>query len=359
MGTAVPVEPLEGKKYKTLFSTMKAFVAVAMAAAAQAAPEADPQLLLANPEVYGTAHTQTLGMVHHANGAVVPDDTLSVKAAKVDHLNAKATAYLNKPIVPVVQTVAAKPVVQTVASPVVSYSGLYNPYGLLNTHLFKRGAEAEAEADPLTVYHGVQAPLTYTGMYNYQLPVVAKTVVPTVAKTVVPTVAKTVIKAPVVYSGLNYGLNYGPVYNTHLIKREAEADSEADPAVFYNNYGYGYPAYTGVYGYNYPAVQTVAAKTVVPAVAKTVVQTPVVAKSVYSGLTYGLDYGLNYPAVYNTHLIKREAEAEADPAVFYNYYNAPAYTAGVYNGYTGYTTGLNYAYNPVYGYNNYGYNYLY
>merc|ERR1712213_242324 len=272
---------------------MKAFVAVAMAAAAQAAPEADPQLLLANPVVYGTAHTQTLGMVHHANGAVVPDDTLSVKAAKVDHLN--------KPIVPVVQTVAAKPVVQTVASPVVSYSGLYNPYGLLNTHLFKREAEAEAEADPLTVYHGVQAPLTYTGMYNYQLPVVAKTVVPTVAKTVVPTVAKTVLNY-----GLNYGLNYPAVYNTHLIKREAEADSEADPAIFYNNYGYGYPAYTGVYGYNYPAVQTVAAKTVVPAVAKTVVQTPVVAKSVYSGLTYGLNYGLNYPAVYNTHLIKRE-----------------------------------------------------
>merc|ERR1712198_756323 len=178
-------------------------------------------------------------------------------------------------------------------------------------------------------------------MYNYQIPVVAKTVV--------PTVAKTVVKAPVVYSGLNYGLTYPSVYNTHLIKREAEADSEADPAVFYNNYGYGYPAYTGVYGYNYPAVQTVAAKTVVPAVAKTVVQTPVVAKSVYSGLTYGLNYGLNYPAVYNTHLIKREAEAEADPAVFYNnYYNAPAYTAG-----------LNYAYNPVYGYNNYGYNYLY
>merc|ERR1712012_161984 len=251
MGTAVPVEPLEGKKYKTIFSTMKAFVAVAMAAAAQAAPEADPQLLLANPVVYGTAHTQTMGMVHHANGAVVPDDTLSVKAAKVDHLNAKATAYLNKPIVPVVQTVAAKPVVQTIASPVVSYSGLYNPYGLLNTHLFKR--EAEAEADPLSVYHGIQAPLTYTGMYNYQLPVVAKSV----------------------YSGLN-----------------AEADAYWTPAV-----------YTA------------------------------------SGL------------------IKREAEAEADPAVFYNnLYNAPAYTAGVYNGYT---TGLNYAYNPVYGYNNYGYNYLY
>merc|ERR1712241_1038614 len=241
MGTAVQEEPKEGKKYKTLnFSTMKAFVAVAMAAAAQAAPEADPQLLLANPMVYGTAHTQTLGMVHHANGAVVPDDTLSVKAAKVDHLNAKATAYLNKPIVPLVQTVAAKPVVQTVASPVVSYSGLYNPYGLLNTHLFKREAEAEAEADPLTVYHGyhgVQAPLTYTGMYNYQLPVVAKTVV--------PTVAKTVLKAPVVYPALTE---------------------------FYNRFDrsrYDFTGGEGFYGYNYPAVHTVAAKTVVPAVAKT------------------------------------------------------------------------------------------
>merc|ERR1712038_831443 len=330
MGLQFQLYLRKARSTKTLFSTMKAFVAVAMAAAAQAAPEADPQLLLANPMGYGTAHTQTLGMVHHANGAVVPDDTLSVKAAKVDHLNAKATTYLNKPIVPVVQTVAAKPVVQTVASPVVSYSGLYNPYGLLNTHLFKR--EAEAEADPLTVYHGVQAPLTYTGMYNYQLPVVAKTVV--------PTVAKTVVKAPVVYSGLKYGLNYGlnypAVYNTHLIKREAEADSEADPAVLYNNYGYGYPAYTGVYGYKYPAVPTVAARTVLPTAAADAYWTP---------------------AVYNTHLIEREADAEADPAVFYNnYYNAPAYTAGVYNGYT---TGLNYAYNPVYGYNNYGYNYLY
>merc|ERR1711978_328425 len=167
MGTAVPVEPQEGKKYKTLFSTMKAFVAVAMAAAAQAAPEADPQLLLANPMVYGATHTQTLGMVHHANGAVVPDDTLSVKAAKVDHLNAKATAYLNKPIVPVVQTVAAKPVVQTVASPVVSYSGLYNPYGLLNTHLFKREAEAEAEADPAVFYNNYyNAPAYTAGVYN-------------------------------------------------------------------------------------------------------------------------------------------------------------------------------------------------
>merc|ERR1711983_225919 len=231
MGTAVPVVPQEGKKYKNLFSTMKAFVAVALAAAAQVAPEADPQLLLAQPSVYlGNAHTQTANLVQHANGAVVPDETLSVKAAKADHLTAKATAYLNKPVVPVVQTVAS------VASPVyhgyTGYTGLYNPYTTLALGKREAEAEAKAEADPLTIYNaglvnGV-VPNLYNGVYNY---------VPT-AQTVVPTVAKTIIKTPVVakcevyspkpcvYSGL---YNHG-VYrlNTHPIKREA--DAEADPA---------------------------------------------------------------------------------------------------------------------------------
>merc|ERR1712076_233986 len=300
-----------------------------MAAAAQAAPEADPQLLLANPavHVYGNAHTQTMGMVQHANGAVVPDDTLSVKAAKVDHLSAKATAYLNKPLVQAVHTVA-QPMYTT------GYSGLYNPY-FFNQHLIKREAEAEADPQlllntPYTAYTTGVHNLAYNGVYNY-VPTVAKTVIPTVAKTVVktPVVAKSVV-APV-YSGLyNTNLyNYG-VYGAHgLYKREAEA--EADPAFYYGNYGYTYPAYTGYTGYSVPAVHTVA-KTVVPTVAKTVVQTPVVAKSVVSPFYYG-NYG----------------------------YGVPRYTAGVYNGYTGYT-GLNiYAYNPVYGYNTYGYNrgYLY
>merc|ERR1712168_696558 len=79
----------------------------------------------------------------------------------------------------------------------------------------------------------------------------------------------------------------------------------------------------------------------------TVATKAVVAPYTYSPYVYG-----------NTHIIaKREAEAEADPAVFYrNFYNRPAYT-----GYTGYTHGLTYAYNPVYGYNRYnlGYNGLY
>merc|ERR1711894_837756 len=326
MGLQFQLYLRKARSTKTLFSTMKAFVAVAMAAAAQAAPEADPQLLLANPavHVYGNAHTQTMGMVQHANGAVVPDDTLSVKAAKVDHLSAKATAYLNKPLV------------HTVAQPMYTagYSGLYNPY-FFNQHLIKR--EAEAEADPQLLLNTTYTAYT-TGVHN-----LAYNGVPTVAKTVIPTVAKTVVKTPVVaksvvapvYSGLyNTNLyNYG-VYGAHgLYKREAEA--EADPAFYYGNYGYTYPAYTDYTGYSVPAVHTVA---------KTVVQTPVVAKSVVSPFYSALNYPYaTYGAGY-THLIKREAEAEAeaDPALYYgNYgYGVPRYTAGVYNGYTGYT-GLN------------------
>merc|ERR1712012_1175230 len=153
MGTAVPVLPLEGKKYKNLTPTMKAFVAVALAAAAQAAPEADPQVLFVQPLVYGNAHTQVEAQVQHANGAVVPGETLSVKAAKAQHLTAKANAYLNKPLV------YTAPVVRT---PVVHQTLPLVP----NTRFIKREADAEAqpeaEADPAllipgTYYNGVCA----------------------------------------------------------------------------------------------------------------------------------------------------------------------------------------------------------
>jgi len=420
---------------------MKAFVAVALAAAAQAAPEADPQVLLAQPLVYGNAHTQVHAQVKHANGAVVPDDTLSVKAAKVQHLAAKATAYLNKPLVythPVVQTVAAPLVHQTVASPVVSYTGAYpHVYG---THFIKREAEAEAEAQPEAeadpallvhpytagvvphVYNGVYgahvtAPVTYThGLTTPVVSTVAKTVVPTtvvkpvvssvynyglhtpltynynthfikreaeaeaeadhhfvnpytgvysgvhhvaqpvtyttglthhvpyVAKTVVPT---TVVK-PVVSSVYNYGL-HTPLVNTHFIKREAEA--EADPALLVNSYT---GVYSGIHQVAQPVTYTNGLTHHVPYVAKTVVPTTVVKPVVSSVYNYGLHTPLTYN--YNTHFIKREAEADPEAIFYGNYGNGvPAYTTS----YTGYTTGHapNYAYNPVYGYNNYGYAY--
>merc|ERR1712241_831366 len=255
MGTAVPVLPLEGKKYKNLTPTMKAFVAVALAAAAQAAPEADPQVLLAQPLVYGNAHTQDEAQVQHANGAVVPGETLSVKAAKAQHLTAKANAYLNKPLVytaPVVNTPVVHqtlPVVhQTVASPVVSYTGYPHVFG---TRFIKREADAEAqpEADPALLIPG-----TYRGVYSAGVvgahhlvkPITYTTglTTPVVSTPVVNTVATKTVVHPL----------YDTTHVVHLGKREAEA--EADPeAYFYGNYYNAAPAYTTglrTYAYNRP-----------------------------------------------------------------------------------------------------------
>jgi len=223
---------------------MKAFVAVALAAAAQAAPEADPQVLLAQPLVYGNAHTQIHSEVKHANGAVVPDDTLSVKVAKAQHLTAKANAYLNKPLVytaPVVKTVATAPVVQqtlplvhqTVASPIVSYTGAY-PY-----HFIKREADSEAqpeaEADPALLINGAYPSVYGAGLYGHQLvnPAVTYTtpLVSNVATVAAKPIVPTVVKTPVV--SYNYGLHTplttGYTGYAHLIKREADSEAVAEP----------------------------------------------------------------------------------------------------------------------------------
>jgi len=357
---------------------MKAFVAVALAAAAQAAPEADPQVLLAQPLVYGNAHTQVEAQVQHANGAVVPGETLSVKAAKAQHLTAKANAYLNKPLVytaPLVNTPVVHqtlpvvhqtlPVVhQTVASPVVSYTGAY-PH-VFGTRFIKREADAEAQpeaqADPAylipgTYYNGVYGANVYGAHPVVTGPVATHTTytgatVSTVAKAVVPTV-----KAPVVY---NYGVplttGYGYPQLTHLIKREADAEAEADPLTVYH----GVNPYTGAW-YNgaHQLVNPMSAFHHIPAVVNQAVNpvvtyngltTPVVSTPVVNTVATKTVVHPLYDTTHVVHLGKREAEAEADPAYFYgNYYGArPAYT--------GYTHGLRtYAYNsPVYGYNRFG-----
>merc|ERR1712033_92841 len=129
------------------------------------------QVLLAQPLVYGNAHTQVEAQVQHANGAVVPGETLSVKAAKAQHLTAKANAYLSKPLVytaPLVNTPVVHqnlPLVhQTVASPVVSYTGAY-PH-VFGTRFIKREADAEAQpeaqADPAYLIPGTY----YNGVYG-------------------------------------------------------------------------------------------------------------------------------------------------------------------------------------------------
>merc|ERR1712121_316811 len=118
MGIAVPSQLLTGKGITgTSQNKMKAFVAVfAGIAAASAAPKADPWLV-AHPAVYlGDAHTQTGDQVEYPNGAVVPDNTLSVKAATADHLLAKA-----------LQTPWWHPLGKREADP---YYGVYGGYGV-------------------------------------------------------------------------------------------------------------------------------------------------------------------------------------------------------------------------------------
>merc|ERR1712117_789634 len=268
----------------------------------------------------GAAHSQVYSKVHHANGAVVPDDTLSVKVAKAQHLNAKATAYLNKPLVhallpqvaaaapAVVAPVVTKKVVQ-VAKPVVSYHGLTTPlvhsspvtyttgYPYVNTHLMGK-REAEAEADPALVYtnaaltHPGQVPPLYNGLYNN-------------------------------FNGLyNYNgfYNYNPLVNGHYLgKREAEA--EADPALLYGNfYNTGYH---GVYNGVYSAPLTYTHATAVPVVKKVEVTAPVVTKTAVAPV---VSYG--YPYAYNTHFLAKR-EAEADPLTVFPAVPAPPAVSAV------------------------------
>merc|ERR1712012_96819 len=376
MGTAVPVLPLEGKKYKNLTPTMKAFVAVTLAAAAQAAPEADPQVLLAQPLVYGNAHTQVEAQVQHANGAVVPGETLSVKAAKAQHLTAKANAYLNKPLVctaPVVRTPVVHQTLpdvhQTVASPVVSYTG----YPLVpNTRFIKREADAEAqpeaEADPALLIPG-----TYRGVYSAGV-VGAHHLVKPITYT-------TGLTTPVVGT-VDTGLKFHPASGA-VTPDFTEAQKEAAPELAANQKAIKHLAYTGhvvqpvhpihttayLYGKREAEAEPAAEAEADPALLYTngvhhvapVVTAPVVAPAVYTqgGLVahpngaVTPDYTPAQKVAAATHLAakgihpvfhtgaylygKRDAEAKPDAWSVYGY-------PGVYTGAYGYPYGGVYHY---------------
>merc|ERR1711936_1309130 len=203
----------------TWILTMKFLIIASLVAFVAAEAESDPALLYH----HGGPHL-TNGFVRYPNGAVVPQDTASVQVAKGLHLNAKA---------------------------------LVRPYPLL----------------PKAVMPSVAVPITKTITDN------------AVTKTDVDTQKVITYATPTYpfYSGYPYVAPYGaypyttthtgvaPVYTTpyhHLIKREAEAEAEADPALVYHhggphlttshNYQYGYPAYpygyatTMGYPYKYP-----------------------------------------------------------------------------------------------------------
>merc|ERR1711973_706546 len=262
MGSQFHYNHLEGNKSSSVYnkpSTMNRFLAIfALVSTAFAEPEAnaeaDPQLL-----VYGAAHT-TGGLVHHSlSGAVVPDETPAVKAATVQHLQAKAqhlTAKFGTPyIYPVIKpAIAVKPVLPAkTVTYATSLPLTYNypaafPYTQYHG-LVKRDADAEAEADPAFYYNNAYR-FPYTGTYGtYAYPTYTYPAYSTgyIAKTVVPYTAKTVLPSytyPTYTSGLRV-----------LHKREAEA--EADPYTLYThayglNHGlnYGLPCTTGYTRYN-------------------------------------------------------------------------------------------------------------
>merc|ERR1712012_857917 len=209
----------------------------------------------AEPETFHHlgAHA-TAGYVKHMNGAVVPDDTASVKAAKGLHMAAKHNAALNgyampyvyqplvKPVAPVVKPVEVeapkvvsykapavpytKPVVTQpitytvptahhVAAPITTYTHpiahttYATPYVYGAHHLIhKREAEADAESDAQLLYTNA----AYTTPYTYATPY----------------------------------MTYGYPYVHHPIaKREAEGEANADA-----QYTYGYPYTYGAYPYN-------------------------------------------------------------------------------------------------------------
>lgn len=283
-------------------------------------------------------------------------------------------------------------------------------------------ADAEAEADAQFIYGGVHSPLVYgLGAHHAvaHLPVVKSVeVTPAEVKTT-PVVYSHVAGYPYagVYGhhlGYGYGL-YGhglpltvaaaaPAVETPAVEVEArkkrEADAEADPEAD--------PWYLS-YGYNHPLVYT--APVVKPAEVKTVEATkPVVYTHGYHPYTYGAypythgayphtygaypytygaypyanTYGFPYavakpvvaaeePAVEVAERKKREAEAEADPAVLASYttvkqpaltYAAHPYAGlpyaahhGVYSGYTGYPYAGVYGHGLGYGGLGYGVQY--
>merc|ERR1712012_1159503 len=297
----------ERKSNKTY--NMKAFVAtIALAAVASAAPE--PQVL-----------------VHHTNGAVVPEEPHANKVAKAQHLTAKANAYVSKPLVythgakvvtplihhqavansavtytgyPAVQNFA--PVSPSFVTPVVSQSTVTpmvnnyvsHPYSsLYNTHLFKREAEADSQVVAYENY-----PLnSYSGLYNYVRPYSQSAV--SYGAHVVPMVAQAQV--------YNYNMPYvqhpySSVYGGHLInKREADAQVVYPAGV--NTYSALNNFYSGHYNY-----APVASSVYEPAVAHSMVA-PVLPQVAVSPAEYNY---MNYPytSFYNTHpsVAKREAE---------------------------------------------------
>jgi len=128
------------------------------------------------------------------------------------------------------------------------------------------------------------------------------------------------------YAGFPYV--HHPVAAHVVAKREA--DSEADPAVFYNAYGTGYPYVASTYAH-YPYTTAVAGYPY---------------NKVVAGVPAYTTTGYTYPVVHS--LGKREAEADSDAALYYRTYGYNYGSPYTYSYGTPYTYGA-YPYRNVYG----------
>ena len=155
----------------------------------------------AEPETFHHlgAHA-TAGYVKHMNGAVVPDDTASVKAAKGLHMAAKHNAVMSGYAMPYVYQPLVKPV-----APVVKTVEVESP------KVVSYKAPAVTYTKPV-----VTQPITYT--------------VPTAHHVAAPITTYT---HPIAHT--TYATPY--VYGAHHLihKREAEADAESDAQFLYTN----------------------------------------------------------------------------------------------------------------------------
>jgi hypothetical protein len=288
--------------------------------------------VFAEPEAEAEAQHLTKGYVQHPNGALVPEDTDSVKVAKAQHLALK-TADPQKPIVYAqgpnlyvptknvqVQTpmvFGAQPIhkfqvqtpltygihkVQAHTYPINPFYQVYQPqvytHAYPAVHHFRGKREAEAEAEPeadaqyYSTYNTFSRFTPYTGQYQSYG-----------------------------YTGYPYSSIYNNFYNRRVFKREAEAEPEADAQYYrvFNTFS-GYTPYTGqyqTYGYT------------------------------------GYPYSSIYNNFYNRHVFKREAEAEPEADAqymsYYNNYRVTPYSSGYQTyGYSGYPYTAGYTYNNFY-----------
>merc|ERR1711971_523446 len=210
----------------------------------------------------------------------------------------------------VVLALAAAAVAEPEAAADAQYISTYGAYG----------AYPYAHASPLASYvatpavRTVAAPLTtYSHVAS---PFVKAVAAPAVRTVVAPAVAShtvTSYNSPNHYTAVSNGA-FGPSYIAkngavqHIVKREAEA--EADPALIYNT----------------PLASTYAGFVSSPYVAAPAVRTVAAPLTAYTASYAASPLVNSYNRLYNRHYIgKREAEAEADPALFYR--AAPLTTA--------------------------------